>query len=103
MGGFFSGLLAAGGTLALDTLAALLNGPKPQKAAELKNKTFSSDAYGYAWPRCRGTVRLQAKVIWATKIQTSGRKTVSGGLFGIGSQSVYYNLYSVSLMAGFGD
>jgi len=100
--GFFSGLLQAGAILALDTFAALLNAPKPKVAAGLKNKSYASDAYGNPWPRPRGVVRLQGKVIWMSNIRTTIRKTVSGGIFGIGSQSVYYNLYSVSMFVGFG-
>ena len=100
--GFFSGLLQAGAILALDTFVALLNGPKPKKAADLKNKSFASDAYGTNWPRCRGTVRLPGKVLWMSPIRTTIRKTTSGGIFGIGQQSVYYNLYSLSMFVGFG-
>src|ERR1051326_2934220 len=101
-GSFLSGFGQGAATLALDAAAALLNGPKPEHQQQLKDKAFRSDAHGQPWPRCRGRVRLQGKDIWGTPIQTSIWKTVGGGLFGIGSQSVYYNKYSASTFVGFG-
>ncbi len=47
-------------------------------------------------------VRLQGKDLWGTQIYTSWWKTVSGGLFGIGSKSVRYPKYSASRFIGFG-
>ncbi len=89
-------------TFALDAASALLNGPKPEHIVGLKDKSARSDAYGTDWSRGRGVVRLQGKVLWSTHIQTSLWKTVSGGLFGIGSKSVTYEKYSVSQFIGFG-
>lgn len=104
--GFFANLLsmggAAAGILALDATALLLGGGRNQKQQPLKNKSFRSDAYGTPFMRCRGTVRCQGKVLWATPIRTSIWKTTSGGLFGMGSHSVYYNKYSQSSFIGFG-
>lgn len=99
---FGSGLLQAGATLGLDAAAALLSGPSPRKAQDLKDKSVRSHAYGTVWSRCRGMVRLEGKVIWATHIQTSIWKTVSGGFLGIGQTSVYYNKYSASSYIGLG-
>ncbi len=104
--GFFGGLLSAFGsfapTLALDALSALLNAPAPTVGKDLANKSYTSDAYGKPWPRARGTVRLQAKPIYASPILASIHKTTSGGIFGIGQKSVYYNTYSASIFLGFG-
>lgn len=102
-GAFLSGFKSIGLTAALDVGAALLSGKPPQKQPDLKDKSFRSEAYGSSWPRCRGIVRLQGKDLWGTPIQTSIWKTVSGGLFGIGSTSVYYNKYSESRFIGFGQ
>src|SRR3954468_5556827 len=90
---FGSTLLKTAGVLAIDAAAALLNGPKPTQAPGLKNKSFRSDAYGNPWPRARGLVRLQGKVLWSTNIRTSIWKTTKGGLFGLGQHSVYYQKY----------
>lgn len=104
--GFFGAILGAFGqalpTLALDTLSALINAPPPTNAKNLANKSFESDAYGHAFPRARGTVRLQGKVIYASPIRASVWKTTAGGLFGIGQKSVRYNKYSASLFVSFG-
>ena len=103
LAGFESFFKNVGLTLALDATASLLNGPKPQKAQALKNKSFRSDAYGTDWSRFRGWVRAQGKDLWGTAIQTSIWKTVSGGFFGLGATSIYYNKYSESRFVGFGE
>lgn len=102
-GSLFGAFLSGFGVLALDVASALLNGPKPQKAKDLKNKSFRSDAYGTDWSRFRGLVRAQGKDLWGTAIQTSIWKSVSGGFLGIGSVSVYFNKYSESRFVGFGE
>lgn len=109
MGGFFAffgttlgkTVLQAGITIGLDAIAAL-SGGGAQFGQKLKNKAYQSDAYGTAWPRGRGTTRLQGKIIYGTKIVETTHKTVSGGLFGLGSTSTYYYTYSVSIAVGFG-
>jgi len=100
--GFFGGLLSIGGTLALDTLAALASGSSKNEN-NLANKSFRSDAYGTPISRCRGTVRVQGKVWDMSKIRATVRKTTGGGLFGIGQKSVRYNLYSASIFVGFAE
>lgn len=100
---FFGFLLSSLGTLAIDTVAALINGPPPTVAKVLKDKSFKSNAYGNPIPRCRGTVRNQGMYWWMSGIQTSWWKTVSGGIFGIGSKSVYVPYYSISALIGFGE
>ena len=100
--GIWGAFLTGFKTLALDATAALLNGPAPTVQKDLKDKAARSNAYGTPWSRFRGRVRANGKVLWATNIQTSIWKTVSGGLFGIGQKSVYYNKYSFSVFVGFG-
>lgn len=99
---FGAGALQTAGVLALDVFSALINGPKPRLSPDLKNKSYRSDAYGTVFTRCRGVVRNQGKVIYGSNIRTSIWKTTSGGIFGIGQQSVYYNKYSISLAIAFG-
>lgn len=101
--GFFGFLLNSLGTLAIDTVAALINGPPPTVAKVLKDKSFKSNAYGNPIIRCRGLVRNQGMYWWMTQIQTSWWKTTSGGIFGIGQKSVYVPYYSVSMLIGFGE
>jgi len=110
MGGFFAFFGTTLGklvtqvavTAALDIASALLSGGGALNGERLKNKSYRSDAYGTPWPRCRGSVRLQGKVLWGTNIVETTHKTTSGGLFGLGSTSTYYYTYSVSMFVGFG-
>jgi hypothetical protein len=95
-------LISTAVSFGLTLLRLALGGPKPVHGQQLKNKTISSSAYGQPWPRCRGSVRLTANMIWSTKIRTSGRKTSGGGIFGLGQQAVYTELYSIDCALGFG-
>jgi hypothetical protein len=101
-GAFLSNWKSIAFTAGLDLAVSALSNKPSEKAPDLKDKTFRSGAHGTSIPICRGTVRLQGKDLWGTNIQTSIWKTVSGGLFGIGSKSVYYNKYSESRFIGFG-
>lgn len=101
--GFFGFLLNSLGTLAIDTVAALINGPPPTVGKALKDKSFKSNAYGNPIPRCRGLVRNQGQYWWINGIQVSWWKTTSGGIFGIGQKSVYVPYYSLSMLIGLGE
>lgn len=87
--------------LAVGLLRALI-GPAPIFGAQLKNKTVSAASYGQPWPRCRGDVRLNGNMIWSGTINDTIHKSVSGGIFGIGQQSIYTHTYSVNCAIGFG-
>lgn len=95
-------LIALFVSVAISTVTAALFGPKPIYGAQLKNRAISSSTFGKAWPRCRGKVRLPGNMIWSTPIRQANRKTTSGGIFGLGEESVYTFRYSVTCAVGFG-
>lgn len=88
--------------LAVALLGALIGGPAPKFGSKLKNKTVSSASYGNPWPRCRGHVRLTGNMLWSGNINETIHKTTSGGIFGVGQQSVYTYTYSINCAIGFG-